>query len=986
MRTGTDGGDRARDRGPDGDAVERLLAAYLETVQIAGSAAGEGLLGEPEQREEVLRRVAELRRLGFELPAGSPDGRANGDGGTAGAADAPPAPSLPLPLGAYDLLELLGRGGMGAVYRAVHRQLRRKAAVKCLVHRLAGDPEAPRRFRREVRALAELHHEGIVGILDVGSDDGLTWYAMELVEGPSFDRLLQLRIAMPDAAVPDVLVAAGLPAEVAGRWRNCRWPDLCLQLARDAAAALGHAHRSGVVHRDVKPANLMLRADGRVVVVDFGLAVRGSDDPLTRAGQFVGSPLYAAPEHLTGSAGFAAPTLDVWSLGVVLCELLTCAHPFRSASGFAAQRHAVAGNPKPWHRRLAGLPYDVATVCLLAIDQDSRRRYRDGAALAADLDRLLTGRPITGRRAPWHVRGMRWLRRRPLLAAAVAAVLFAAGVAGWATAAGVREAARQQRIVADTTQWMASLVARGVPSLSSGQPLPLLQAIRETRQELGHVDVLPEVRANVLHRLGDFARELSDLELAEECLQECVALRRATGAGPAELGRALASLGLVLIPRRSLDAPAVCADALRELERAPEVSARELLQLRLEQCRALYEVPPRRETYRLVEELLEDLPADRADLREVRADALAWYGMLLALNERIEKGRPLLDEAHALLGSPAPATPVAVRVAACEAAWRRRAGDLEGSSAVFDGAVAMAVAAYGGGEHVAALSIRRERAFLWRRLGRLAEAERELRDIEEGMEHLVHPLHPARIDTVLVLGKVLRELGRHGEAVVWFERRLALHRARWQRLRPGLVTDQADAAPLRDLAEARAEAGDLLGAERDVRSSIRCALLDDREQQRNIERGESCRVLGEMLARQGRFAEAEGEFRQAVECLLWAVHCVPERYLAAVDAWLGFLREQGREGEVAGWCATEVARLEARRAWIDAVPPEERFLEQIRGCYLGVLGEMQLRAGLGARAVVSFGAALPHLLRSYGRTHPYTRRAQGGVESAGSGR
>ena len=258
--------------------------------------------------------------------------------------------------GRFELGELLGQGAMGQVWRARDRDLDRDVALK-LIRSFEG--VRVERFRREAELAARLQHPGIVRVHAAGEEHGLPWIALELVEGA---RSLQ---------------AAAQRMPLAGR----------LRLLRDAAAALGHAHARGVVHRDVKSENVLIDRDGRARVTDFGIATAADLERLTRSGALVGTPTALAPEQVEGQP--VSPATDVWGLGVLLYLTLTGRPPFEAPSFMDLIGQVLAAAPPPPRRLAPDTPPAVEAVCLRALARDPRDRYPDGAAMAAALDEAL---------------------------------------------------------------------------------------------------------------------------------------------------------------------------------------------------------------------------------------------------------------------------------------------------------------------------------------------------------------------------------------------------------------------------------------------------------------------------------------------------------------------------------------------------------------------------------------------------------------------
>jgi predicted Ser/Thr protein kinase len=310
----------------------------------------------------------------------------------------PPVPSV----GEFALLARLGRGASGAVYLARQTSLGRLVAVKLLDGPQASSAEARRRFRREAELAAQLAHRNLVPVYAVGEEAGRPYLAMKWLSGPSLDAV--------DAPLP--------PREVA-------------RLGAAVARGLHEAHRAGVVHRDVKPANVLLD-DGEPVLVDFGLARAEEDVRATRAGAVPGTPAYLAPELLAGESATADARCDVYGLGATLFELATGAPPYDAPTSAATVRAAIAGFPPPLV--LPGAR-DLAAVILQAISREPARRFASAAELADDLERFLADEPVRARFEGPFGRLWRRVRRRPVasgVAAASLAAALAVGGAAWA--------------------------------------------------------------------------------------------------------------------------------------------------------------------------------------------------------------------------------------------------------------------------------------------------------------------------------------------------------------------------------------------------------------------------------------------------------------------------------------------------------------------------------------------------------------------------
>src|SRR5438093_11627 len=238
---------------------------------------------------------------------------------------------------------------MGVVYEARQRSLGRRVAVKVLAPAAAGDPVWVERFHTEASAAARLSHPGILPVYAVGDDGTVPWFAMEFVEGKDVSEV----------------VAGGGPLD----------PREAARIVRDAALALDHAHLQGVVHRDVKPGNLMVRNDGRVVVTDFGLAKHVGSGSLTTTGSLVGTPYYMSPEQAIGDRLGTGPKTDVYGLGASLYEMLVGRPPFEAENAVALLRMIAEKEPPPISKRRPGVPRDLETVVLAAMEKSPERRY-----------------------------------------------------------------------------------------------------------------------------------------------------------------------------------------------------------------------------------------------------------------------------------------------------------------------------------------------------------------------------------------------------------------------------------------------------------------------------------------------------------------------------------------------------------------------------------------------------------------------------------
>lgn len=310
-------------------------------------------------------------------------------------------------LGRYRILRELGRGGQAVVYVAEDERIGRKVALKILQGPLLteGDGHLPARFQREAEAASRLDHPGLCQVFEAGVADGAAYIAMRLVPGRTLAQHLAGRTPQQPPS----------PEERA----------LCVTVIEKAARALHAAHEAGVVHRDIKPGNIMLKDGGEPVILDFGIARdEASDLSLTRTGDLFGTPHSMSPEQLDGRGQVDARS-DVWSLGVVLYECLTGRKPFDAATRDGVIQ-AILHRPPSDPRRLApGLPRDLAVVLETTLAMDRRHRYQTAADLAEDLRRVRHHEPLLARPAGPAVRLLRWTRRKPALSTSLFALFLA---------------------------------------------------------------------------------------------------------------------------------------------------------------------------------------------------------------------------------------------------------------------------------------------------------------------------------------------------------------------------------------------------------------------------------------------------------------------------------------------------------------------------------------------------------------------------------
>ena len=307
--------------------------------------------------------------------------------------------------GDYELLEEIGRGGQGVVYRARQKSLNRTVALKVigLGHWATG--AHLKRFRREAEAAASLDHSGIVPIYEVGERDGSCYFSMKLVEGGQLDEVAK-REPMPIRRA--------------------------VELITKVARTVHNAHEHSILHRDIKPGNILLDAKGEPHLTDFGLArLVETESTVTRTLEVLGTPSYMAPEQAVGNNTQLTSTTDVYGLGAVLYQLLTDHPPFAGGTTYDTIRLLLETEPRLPRLWNPKVDRDLSTICLKCLEKDPKRRYPSALALTEDLERWLKHEPILARHAGIITRGQKWIRRNPTSALLAASLVALAAAAGW---------------------------------------------------------------------------------------------------------------------------------------------------------------------------------------------------------------------------------------------------------------------------------------------------------------------------------------------------------------------------------------------------------------------------------------------------------------------------------------------------------------------------------------------------------------------------
>ncbi len=507
--------------------LEELLAKCLELGPELGPLAIERVCAEAPESAKGLRvhlqRLAAVGMLPDEL---LPESARSG--------------SLPSFKG-YRLETLLGSGGMGVVYRAIHEPTGQLVALKTADPRVPWSDRARERFRREVSAIGRVDHPHVIGVLQVGEEAGLPFYTMPFVKGVTLAELLDGLRARTQPGEPPSLAALGAAFDEridGGRadehaFSRGLMATLC-RIAFEVAGGLHHLHEQGIVHRDVKPSNILVDIEGRAHLFDLGLAHLMDDRRLTLTGDFAGSPQYAAPEQISANRGGVTARTDVYGLGATLYEALSLRPPLVGRDTPDLLRRIVREEPPALRHVAPGVPRDLEILCAKCLEKSPRHRYPTAAELAADLGRFLTLERIQARAPGRLKRVLRSARRNPAKATALG--LAGAILLGTPVALAVhtrqlgqqRDAANQSAAAARREAKANREVSSFLQSLVLGLEQSQRPGDRAAARELLHVarlrlsedeQMAPATRAGLLETvasiLAGMGRELEALPLLD---------------------------------------------------------------------------------------------------------------------------------------------------------------------------------------------------------------------------------------------------------------------------------------------------------------------------------------------------------------------------------------------------------------------------------------------------------------------------------------
>jgi eukaryotic-like serine/threonine-protein kinase len=509
--------------GPQHDFLAKILDEYLVAIERGEPVSPEDLFARhPDLADELRGYLSGLKKIHCAV-APAADRQPWLSSG-------PKGPTMSCELGDFRLVRELGRGGMGVVYEAEQISLGRRVALKVLPFSAAVDERQIARFKNEAQAAAQVNHPHIVPVFAIDQDQGVHFFAMQLIGGQSLSELLD---QWRDAA--NSVAAAEPPASA---WSQTGRTQLRLKtistIGIQAAEALHAAHEIGVVHRDIKPSNLLVDEKGDLFVTDFGVSRCKTNAPLTETGNIVGTLRYMSPEQALGEAALVDHRTDIYSLGVTLYELATLRHPLEDVPDAALAIEAGRSNyrpPRHWNR---SIPPDFENIVLKAMATARDERYATARELAEDLERFQDGRPILARRPSVASRLGKWAARHrgSLVAATGVLALLVAGLAVSLLIVSAQRSQKEQALRVATTRFRQAremldrFGARVNEGLASEVPgaeavrqqllAEMLPYYRQFASESAGDRALQADLAVTFTKIGDLSEQLGSLADAEQ--------------------------------------------------------------------------------------------------------------------------------------------------------------------------------------------------------------------------------------------------------------------------------------------------------------------------------------------------------------------------------------------------------------------------------------------------------------------------------------
>ena len=682
-----------------------------------------------------------------------------------------PATGAPPDLGAFRCHRLLGRGGMGEVWEAEDRTLGRRVAVKLLRDWWREDDVQVQRFERESQAAGRVQHPGIVAVFQTGEWQGRRYIVQELVPG---GRTLRDEIEV-------LRRLAELPADHAQR---------AAQRFEKLAGALVAAHAAGVVHRDLKPQNILLTPAGEPKLADFGLALLVSDESLSRSGEFVGTYFYASPEQIEGEGRAVDERSDVFSLGATLYENLTLRRAFDGDSMRAISRAVMLSDPPPPHQLRTRVPRDLSLICMKALQKRPQDRYGSMAELRADLRRFLAHEPIRAQAPSPARRAWKWTRRHPTVATALGLslastaallALFARSERARADAAtahaetnavnlSLLETAENLRVETALAQevidFLLGMFEQVDPALS-GDRVPSVREVldRAVRRIDGEEIADARVRARLLSCIGIVQHQLGDTATARRLLERSLAAWKSLGAldGPDATEVVLALAGTLdsLGEREASDAHVSTLLARLETDAAFEERFGGKIWILLGEIRNdRGQFSEAEAAFDRAEELFRSYPSTPRDELRMKSDRATTAFLLGRPEEALRWIDEILIEHSDLLAS---ANPRVLDAVCMQGMILIQRGELEEAQDLFLGLEQDALRSLDP-DHPTILLYRMNLARILEAQGRYEEGEQLYRELASRIERRLGPLDVGVLANRNNLGTCLVRLGRLEEA------------------------------------------------------------------------------------------------------------------------------------------------------------------------------------------------------------------------------
>lgn len=698
-------------------------------------------------------------------------------------------------LGDFQLIREIGRGGCGVVWEAWQTSLRRRVALKILSPSFAQSDAARERFRREAEAGARLQHPAIVAVHAIGETDGTLYIAEELVEDARtladwFD---------------EVRRAAELPRD---HYRRVA------ELFAQVAEALQAAHSAGIVHRDVKPTNVLIAPGGSPKVVDFGIARLDSALTLSRTGELLGTPYYMSPEQIDARFGTVGPQSDVFALGVTLFEALTFVRPFEGDTSHQVLQHILSSVPVDPRKLRSRVPRDLAVICSKALEKKPAHRYATMAELAADLRRYLANEPIRASPPGFAQTAVRWCSRHPVVSAGSAIALTALTII-FVLWLQVREQARTSQ---RTLDFVIASFAGSDPNTVGGRVVDVSTLLdRAAAKVSGTFEGEPRIEAQLRHAFGILYESLGEYPKSYEQLTRYLELREAESGSQAVA---------TLVARNLLGATATRLKRFDEAEehlRAATAGLDTVL------------APSAREAcaarYNLGVLLLQSGRAEEA--QEQLQPTLAY--------QLAEQGAESVDtlKTASALASTFIARGNSVGAAELASHYLERAREAPSAGVMTISSLQMTLA----------MALQQQE--------RYADAEVQYRELLGRLDANVVAEHPHRQAVLVNLGTLNMQLGRPREAAETFRALLDVRR------RTLGERDPAVASVLTSLGLAESRCDELTAAEEHLRSALE--ILEAKAPESDRTRLSAMTNLAELLLRTERAADAEPMCRAAWE-------------------------------------------------------------------------------------------------------------------------